>query len=320
MRILKYSAIGSFILLLGFAVIIARFLFFNKAPVTSGTIKYAIRYKNDLKLDLYLPTKKVFDASPVVFYIHGGAWIGGTKAAINFNRINGAVNTLRDRGYTIIAPDYSVAGNTKPVFPECILDLYEAIDWAKKNASLHGLDTTNLGLLGESAGAHIAMMIAFSDTTLRPVKYRRTGFNYLIDIFGPNDLTDIYHGATVERIDASLKKVSVIVGRDFSLKKYVIGFDPLKDSLKTIEMLNRFSPINHLGQMKIPVLIIHGKCDQIVPVFQSMNLKRKLDELAISNEIHLLDSVDHNFINATRKQQDSIQIWISDFVRKFYRK
>ena len=141
---------------------------------------------------------------------------------------------MRQNGYTIIAPDYSVAGKTKAVFPESILDLYEAIAWTKKNASLYGLDTANLGLLGESAGAHIAMMIAFSDTALRPVKYRRTEFKYLVDIYGPNDLTEIYRGPAVERIDASIKKVSAMVGSDFSLKKYVIGFDPLEDSVKNI--------------------------------------------------------------------------------------
>ena len=112
----------------------------------------------------------------------------------------------------------------------------------------------------------------------------------------------------------------MLVESDFSLKKYVIGFDPLEDSVKTYELLNKFSPINHLGQMKIPVLIIHGKNDQVVPVEQSMILKNRLDELAISNEIHLLDNVDHNLINASRQQLDSTQVWISDFVTRYYRK
>jgi acetyl esterase/lipase len=319
-RILKYSVIGTLVLLLVVVVFIGTSLFRTKAPVTVGTVEYGIRYKNNLELDLYFPTRKVFDASPVLFYIHGGAWVGGTKAAINFNRIHGAINTLRERGYTIIAPNYSVAGNNKMVFPECILDVYEAIEWTKKNAAVRGLDTTNLGLLGESAGAHIAMMIAFPDTILQPAKYRKTEFNYVIDVYGPNDLTDLYHSRAAERIDASIGKVLGIIGSDFSIKEYVIGFDPLKDSVRAGELLSRFSPINFVGQKKIPVLILHGNNDQIVPVQQSVILKRKLDALAISNEMHLLDSVDHNFKNASRLQQDSIQVWISEFVSRRYRK
>ncbi|MEI9917436.1 MAG: alpha/beta hydrolase [Bacteroidota bacterium] len=128
------------------------FLLKNNAPVISGNVEYAIEYKTGLKLDLYRPTQNIFDESPVLFYVHGGAWIAGSKSGINFNRFNGAINELRDKGYTIICPDYTLAGNGKSVFPQCILDIYDAIDWTKKNASAYSLDVTNLGILGESAG------------------------------------------------------------------------------------------------------------------------------------------------------------------------
>ncbi|MEJ0031628.1 MAG: alpha/beta hydrolase [Bacteroidota bacterium] len=109
----------------------------------------------------------------MIFFIHGGAWIGGTKGSVNFNRVNGAVNKLREHGYTVISPNYSLAGKERSVFPECILDVYDAIDWTKDNASRYDLDTTHVGLMGESAGAHIAMMIAFPDSTLLPSKYKK---------------------------------------------------------------------------------------------------------------------------------------------------
>ena len=316
---LKRTTIVVAVIALAIGVMITVFLFRNKAPILSGDVKRGIVYKNDLKLDIYLPTKTVFERSPILFYVHGGAWIRGSKAAINFNRFNGAVNTLRDKGYTIIAPDYSLAGKTKTVFPDCVLDLYDAIGWTKHNASVYNLDTTNLGIIGESAGAHIAMMAAFPKTTLIPGKYSKTDFNYLIDVYGPNDLTDLYRGRTVEEIDATLRKVSKIFGSEFNIKSYVFGFDPSKDSVRANDLLTRFSPINFIDQDKIPVLIIHGKRDQIVPVEQSIVLKRKMDELGIHNEIHLLDSVDHNFRKASREQLDSTQVWISDFVVSHYK-
>jgi acetyl esterase/lipase len=318
--ILKYTFLTLLVLLLILVVTTTNFIFKSKAPIISGPVDYGIEYKKELKLDLYRPTKNVFNASPVIFYIHGGAWIRGSKAAINFDRFNGAVNTLREEGYTIVCPDYSLAGKGKRVFPQCILDVYEAIDWTKKNASLYNLDTTNLGILGESAGAHIAMMIAFSETTLQPEKYRKTKFNYLIDVYGPNDLNDIYHGRAVEKIDASVKKVAGIFGSEFNIKEYVFGFDPSKDTVRANELLNTYSPINILSKNELPVLIIHGKKDQLVPVEQSMLLKQKLDSLGVSNEIHLLDSVDHNFINASRDQKKSMQLWISDFIVRNYKK
>jgi acetyl esterase/lipase len=318
--IFTYSIIGFVILLLVSTVLTARFLFHNEAPLTSGDVERGIKYKNDLQLDLYLPTKKVFTSSPVVVYIHGGAWIGGTRAAINFNRFNGAVKTLRENGYTIVAPDYSLAGKNKSVFPDCILDIYEAIEWTKKNASTYGMDTTNMGILGESAGAHIGMMIAFPETTLQPERYTKTKFNYVIDVYGPNNLRDIYDGRAVERIDASLQKISRIFGSEFNIKEYVFGFDPSKDSARATELLYKFSPANLVRENKTPVLIIHGKKDQLVPVEQSMKLKSKLDSLGEASEIHLIDGVDHNFINASHSQKDSLQVWISDFVIRTYKK
>lgn len=307
------------VLLLVVTVVTVSFLLKNDAPIISGDVEYGIAYKDKLKLDLYHPTNQVYEASPVIFYIHGGAWIRGTKTAINFDRFNGAVNTLREQGYTIVCPDYSLAGEGRSVFPQCILDVYDAIDWTKKNASVYDLDTTNLGLLGESAGAHIAMMIAFPEKTLQPDKHPKTRFNYLIDVYGPNDLTGIYNGRAVEQIEASLKKVSKIFGSEFNIKEYVFGFDPGKDSARANELLYLYSPINFLNKNEIPVLIIHGKKDQIVPVEQSMILKQKLDSLGVINEIHLLDSTDHNFRKATREQMDSMQVWISEFVASNYR-
>lgn len=313
---LKYTTIGIVVFVVVLVIVVAKFLFNNDAPIVSGDIEFGIKYKGGLELDVYRPTKMLSETSPVIFFIHGGAWIGGSKASVNYNRVNGAMNTLRDNGFTVISPNYSLAGNEHSVFPQCIEDVYDAIDWAKRNASVYSLDTTNIGLLGESAGAHIAMMIAFPDTTLHPKKYPKTKFNYLVDIYGPNNLTEIYQGNVMARIDASVKKVSKVFGSTFNIKEYVFGFDPTKDSVRAFELLHRFSPIHLVSKNKFPVLIIHGNADQVVPVEQSIFLKSKLDELAIPNEMHLLDSVDHNFRKATPEQKDSIQVWIADFVLK----
>jgi acetyl esterase/lipase len=318
--IFKYTFVGIILALLVLVVIATNFIFRRKAPIIAGTVDYGIEYKNELKLDLYRPTKNVFSNSPVVFYIHGGAWIRGTKAAINFDRFNGAINILRENGYAIVCPDYSLAGKGKSVFPQCILDVYDAVDWVKRNASVYGLDTANMGMLGESAGAHIAMMVAFSETPLQPDKHKKTKFNYLIDVYGPNDLTDIYHGRALERIEASVKKVSGVFGSEFNIKEYVFGFDPSKDSVRAYALLNTYSPINILDKSGLPILIIHGRKDQIVPVEQSIVLKVKLDSLGVPNEMHLLDGVDHNFIKANRQQRDSMQLWVSDFVVRNYQR
>ncbi len=315
---LKYAGAIIFVLGLALASIIAYFLFKNNAPLLSGEVKYGIPYKDELKIDLYAPTKKIFEQSPVIIYVHGGAWIGGTKGAINFNRFNGAVNNLREKGYAVVCPDYTLANKEKSSFPDCILDIYDAIEWTKKNAVDYQLDTTNLGLWGESAGAQIAMMIAFADTTMAPKTYKKTKFNYLVDVYGPNDLASLYHGGTIEKLNATINRFTKLFGNEFDISQYVFGFDPLKDTVRAKDVLSRYSPFRLLKRNTFPTLIIHGDKDKVVPISQSLVMRTKMDSLDIPYELHALEGMDHSFIGATQSQRDSTQKWIEDFVVRNY--
>lgn len=297
---------------------IAYFIIKNDAPLISGDVEYGVPYKEGFELDIYLPTEKVYETSPILFYIHGGAWIGGNKITVNNNRFNGAINRLRKAGYTIVSPNYTLAENGKSPFPNCILDVYDAIDWTKAHAKQYHLDTTNIGLLGESAGGHIAMMIAFPDTTFIPKKYIKTRFNYLIDVYGPNELEGIYRSKLVDSLDVLLKSVPEHFRDNFDMKKQIFGFDPKKDTLRANRMIEMYSPYFMLKHFNKPVLLIHGKNDHVVPLKQSLDLKARLDSLKIKNEMHLLDDVDHGFIGAKPEQMNEVQNWIYEFVIQNY--
>src|SRR5689334_237454 len=101
------------LLLLIFAVAflfaLSYFVVSNGAPIITGKVIRNIEYKPGLKLDVYTPTKQVYDKTPVVIYIHGGAWISGLKEGLNFNRFNQAANHLREAGYAIVSINYTLA-------------------------------------------------------------------------------------------------------------------------------------------------------------------------------------------------------------------
>lgn len=305
MRILKIflKSVGITItaLLLIVPASITGYLFYTNAPITNGKVIYNISFKEELKLDFYAPTKRIFEKSPVIFYIHGGAWIIGSKFTINSNRFNGAINSLRENGYTIICPNYTLGEKGKSPFPNCIEDVYDAIDWAKKNAKRYNLDIKNIGLLGESAGAQIAMMIAFSNNSLDRKKYGETKFNLLIDVYGPSDLAAIYNGPEIKKLNNQLNKFLRLTNSSINLEDYVFGFDPAQDSIKAKNLIEKYSPVNSLSRNNFPTLIIHGKNDQIVSVEQSIVLKSKMDSLGIVNETHLIDGMDHSLRKATQK-------------------
>jgi acetyl esterase/lipase len=137
------------------------FLLANQAPILEGKIIYGEEYRLGQELDIYLPTEKKHDRIPVVVFIHGGAWVGGFKESVNSNRFNEVFNRLRAEGYAIISPNYTLAREGVSPFPDCIRDVFEVMHWVENNAETYQFDLRNVGIFGESAGAHISMMVAY---------------------------------------------------------------------------------------------------------------------------------------------------------------
>lgn len=295
------------------------FMLKNDAPIVHGNLEYNLKYSTDKTLDIYYPTKLKHDKSPVLLYIHGGAWVAGRKEALNLNRFNKAFNTLRENGYTIISPEYTLAREGLSPFPDCILDGFTAIEWIADHADSLGLDMNNIGIMGESAGGHIAMMNAFASPSDFGLPYTKIDFNYLIDIYGPNDLMHLYHSQTVDTIEVLIETLPAPLQDYLNLPHLIFGFNPKTDSLKTIEFTNKYSPIEYVKpETTLPTLMIHGTQDQIVPFEQSVLLKHKLDDLHAESILHPLHGVDHAFFKANETQKDSIQKWVSQFVIKRY--
>lgn len=294
---------------------LAYFIISNDAPIITGKVIRNIEYKPGLKLDIYTPTQQIYGKTPVVIYIHGGAWISGLKEGLNFNRFNQAANELRDAGYAIISINYTLASSSQSPFPACIDDAVDAVKWTYQNAAQYHFDTSNVGLLGESAGAHIAMMISFADyfNTMPEVR-----FNYVVDVYGPNQLTGVYHTPTVDTLYSVLAKLPFRLQSRLDIAKYIFGFDPKQDSVRAMETMEAYSPYNHLTASAPPVLIIHGNADRIVPIEQSISLHTKLDSLHIENEMHVLNRVDHAFGKATPEQKSDVQKWIVQFIKGHY--
>lgn len=309
--ILLTLAVGSFFSL-------GYFLHSNDAPITMGKVIRNIEYKPGLKLDIYTPTKQVYEKTPVVVYIHGGAWIGGIKEGLNFNRFNQAANELRESGYAIVAINYTLAESNKSPFPSCIEDASDAVKWVYQNADLHNFDVQNVGLFGESAGAHIAMMVGYGDPLHYLKDHPQVHFNYVIDIYGPNRLKDIYHAPAVDTLYSALAKLPKRLQSHLDIANYIFGFDPKQDSVRALQIMETYSPYNYLTSFAPPTLIIQGDSDRIVPLDQSTTLLAKLDSLSVENEIHIIEGADHAFAKATKEQKSELQKRIVEFIHHHY--
>ena len=295
------------------------FLIANDAPVIYGSVIWHEPYKEDFHTDIYLPTQIKFEKTPVVLYIHGGAWIGGNKATVNNNRFNGAFNSLRENGYAIVSPEYTLAKLDKPPFPDCIKDVSTALQWIKLNANEYNFDINNIGVFGESSGAQIAMMLAYPDDKVSFLTNNQPNINYVINVYGPTDLEKLYQLPLLDSLKNMIDRLPERLEKRLDITNYLFGFDPEKDTARRKEYMAFYSPVNYISNTAPATLIIHGEEDQLVPVEQSKTLKQKLDSVQVENKIHILINTNHAFRGATEQQKDSVQRWIVDFIKQKYR-
>lgn len=294
------------------------FLFYTTAPIVEGLSDFNLAYNEKQALDIYFPTQKKYEADPVVVFIHGGAWITGRKESINFNRFNGAVEKLRAQGFAVVSPSYTLAEDGISPFPQNIKDVIDAVLWLKKNASAYELDSNRIGLLGESAGAHLGLMLAFHAYADAHPDWPRPEIDYLVDVYGPTEMRTLYFSEKLDSLNSFIEDLPAILREPLDISRNLMGFDPQKDSVKASQFMHEYSPINFLKSELPPVLIIHGDQDQLVSVEQSQLLVAKMDSLNLNFEYHELEGVNHAFLGVTDSQKDSIQFWISRFILKQY--
>lgn len=316
-KFIKYGLLAVLILPI---VIFTIFIYKTNAPLKNGEVEFHIPYKqatleNELTLDIYHPTsEQKLEKYPVLMYIHGGGWISGNKLTVNNNRFNGAINRLREAGYFVISPNYTLAEHGKTPFPNCIEDIFDALQWVEKHTDTYKFDLSRLGLLGESAGGHLAMMVSFSSPEEFGLNYNKTKIQYLIDVYGPSDLNELYNSEITDTMNAMIEKMPTYLANRLDPSRLLLGFNPEEKPIKTEKMMREFSPINYLDSEKIPTLIIHGKADQVVPVEQSYQLTKRFDSLGVEYEAHYFPGVNHAFYEATEEQKSQIQNLIVEFV------
>ena len=124
-------------------------------------VKYATNPKADPKLnmlDIYMPKKG--SNSPVLIWIHGGAFAYGDKEYVQEK-----AEYFTKKGYVFVSINYRLS--PKVVHPVHVQDVSDAIMWIYKNAIHYSADPNKIFLLGHSAGAHLAALVSTDETYLR---------------------------------------------------------------------------------------------------------------------------------------------------------
>ena len=100
------------------------------------------------RLDVYRPKAAEGKTIPVIVSIHGGGWVYGDKELYQFYCMS-----LAQRGFAVVNFTYRLAPGHK--FPAQLEDTNMVMEWVFAHAGEYGLDTRNIFMVGDSAGAHL---------------------------------------------------------------------------------------------------------------------------------------------------------------------
>jgi len=106
----------------------------------------------DTTMDVFRPASAT-GALPTVVWIHGGAWISGSK-----ENVDPYMRILAAEGYTTIAVNYTIG--PEGVYPLAVHQVNEALAYIDANAAELGVDPTQIVLAGDSAGGQLASQMA----------------------------------------------------------------------------------------------------------------------------------------------------------------
>jgi acetyl esterase/lipase len=94
--------------------------------------------------------------------VHGGGWQGGRRT--NYRSWG---PYLAARGYAVFAISYRFSAPGRPSYPQAVDDVRAAVEFVKTDAAVNA-DPARVALMGDSAGGHLAALVALGDD--RPVK------------------------------------------------------------------------------------------------------------------------------------------------------
>ena len=202
-----------------------------------GTIDRDVTYSSidglELKMDVYYPSSG--GPWPGLIFVHGGGWQEGDKAPL-------AVNPA-EAGFLVASINYRLFPAYR--FPAMIEDVKCAIRYLRTHASRYNLDPGRIGLIGHSAGAHLAALAGLADERpgwdVGPYLDQSSRVQAVVDVSGPTDLN----------------------------RPFPDWVNELKHSVFGEEKWTCASPVTYAHKGAPPFLIVHGDMDDAVPVEQA---------------------------------------------------
>jgi acetyl esterase/lipase len=247
---------GSLVVLLAVTSVAAAQMPRPKLPdgtTVHTNLEYVLGGHARQRVDLYLPAK-ADTPLPVIVWIHGGAWLAGSKDG------GGSALPFVGKGYAVASINYRLSQHA--VFPAQIEDCKAAIRWLRANAKTYNLNPERIGVWGASAGGHLVALLGTAGGAEELEGKdgnadQSSRVQAVVDFFGPTDFLQMdahaVPGAGLKHDPPSSPESRLIGGA----------------IQENVEKAERANPIKYVTRDAPPFLIVHGEQDPLVPCHQS---------------------------------------------------
>ncbi|MFB7139796.1 MULTISPECIES: alpha/beta hydrolase [unclassified Bacillus (in: firmicutes)] len=218
----------------------------NKNIIVQRDVRYTNPAQVPQTFDLYR-SKNAHGPAPTLIFVHGGSWRYGSKE-LN-KRWQTIFNEIVNDGYTAISINYTLYSKENYSYNFPVNDVKTAINFIYDNSTELGINRNQIGLAGASAGGHLALLTGLQPDIQSKIKY-------MIAWYPISDLTTMNQSPTSRSSEIVDKYMNSTV--DQMTAEY-----------------NRMSPIQYVAKTKVPIFIVHGTGDKLVPFSQSKRFAKK---------------------------------------------
>ena len=223
----------------------------HRLPVIRD-VEYARVGEHVLKLDLHRPIDK--PRSPLIVWVHGGAWRSGSKSNMPLGRIV-------DEGYAIASVDYRLSTDAR--FPGQIHDIKAAVRFLRAHGDQWRLASKKIVVAGDSAGAHLAALVGVSNGNkelegeIGNDRSQSSEVQGIISFYGAANLTTILAQSTPHGLKVRVPALELLLGGQ---------------PTNVVDLARMASPVFHVDRTDPPLLLFHGDQDPQMPINQSHEL------------------------------------------------
>ena len=265
--------------------------------VSSKEITYKVIEDRELKMTFLPPTNKKYKNAPLYFIIPGGGWHSAIKESmIEFSQIS--VDMLREKGFAVASIEYRTANDTVKMC-DILEDCFDALGYLCANSTQLRIDTSKIVTSGHSAGAHLALMLAYADGNLFTKSYNFT-----------NETAKII-------AVAALSPPVVLYEKDYP-KTLGFGINDLFKNPADLTERKTASPIEYISASSPPTILFASTSDNLVYHISSELLCDKLIKENVKTKLVICENGGHSFEKVGEREPsisfESIQIMIVDFV------